>query len=69
MAVLDKNKIDKKLVAFTNVQLKEHAISAEYEKDIVVEWSDGVSPYDRGSYDYLLKIVVKDMKEVSGFSG
>ncbi len=69
VAVLDKNKIDKKLVAFTNVQLKEHAhaMLKAFEKDIVKLNEVMECHHMTGSYDYLLKIVVKDMKEYQDF--
>jgi DNA-binding Lrp family transcriptional regulator len=69
VAVLDKNKIDKNLVAFTNVQLKEHShpMLKEFEKDIV-RFPEVMECYHMtGLYDYLLKIVVKDMSEYQGF--
>lgn len=69
VAVLDKNKIDKNLVAFTNVQLKEHshAMLKVFEKDIV-KFEEVMECYHMtGLYDYLLKIVVKDMNEYQGF--
>ena len=64
VAVLDRNKMDKKLVAFTNVQLKEHAhvMLKAFEKDIVKLNEVMECHHMTGSYDYLLKIVVKDMK-------
>ncbi len=69
VAVLDKNKIDKSLVAFTNVQLKEHShpMLKAFEKDIV-KFDEVMECYHMtGLYDYLLKIVVKDMNEYQGF--
>ncbi len=69
VAVLDRNKIDKSLVAFTNVQLKEHAhlMLKAFEKDIV-KFDEVMECYHMtGLYDYLLKIVVKDMNEYQGF--
>jgi DNA-binding Lrp family transcriptional regulator len=69
VAVLNKNKIDKNLVAFTNVQLKEHshAMLKAFEKDIV-KFEEVMECYHMtGLYDYLLKIAVKDMNEYQGF--
>jgi DNA-binding Lrp family transcriptional regulator len=69
VAVLDKNKIDKNLVAFTNVQLKEHShpMLKSFEKDIV-KFDEVMECYHMtGLYDYLLKIAVKDMNEYQGF--
>lgn len=69
VAVLDKNKIDKNLVAFTNVQLKEHShpMLKAFEKDIVKLPEVMECHHMTGIYDYLLKIVVKDMNEYQDF--
>lgn len=69
VAVLDKHKIDKPLVAFTNVQLKEHAhdMLKDFEKTIVA-FDEVMECYHMtGMYDYMLKIVVKDMHEYQDF--
>ncbi|HET9057397.1 MAG TPA: Lrp/AsnC family transcriptional regulator [Chitinophagaceae bacterium] len=69
VAVLDKNKIDKNLVAFTNVQLKEHShiMLKVFEKDIV-KFEEVMEYYHMtGLFDYLLKIAVKDMNEYQDF--
>lgn len=69
VAVLDKNKIDKNLVAFTNVQLKEHShpMLKAFEKDII-KFDEVMECYHMtGLYDYLLKIALKDMNEYQGF--
>jgi Lrp/AsnC family leucine-responsive transcriptional regulator len=69
VAVLDRNKIDKGLVAFTNVQLKEHShpMLKAFEKDIV-KFGEVMECYHMtGVYDYLLKIVVKDINEYQDF--
>ena len=69
VAVLDKNKIGKQLIAFTNVQLKEHSHSMlkSFEKDIV-NFGEVMECYHMtGLYDYLLKIAVKDMNEYQEF--
>ncbi|MCC7400594.1 MAG: Lrp/AsnC family transcriptional regulator [Chitinophagaceae bacterium] len=69
VAVLDRNKIDKGLVAFTNVQLKEHShpMLKAFEKDIV-KFGEVMECYHMtGVYDYLLKIVVKDINEYQNF--
>ena len=69
VAVLDRNKIDKSLIAFTNVQLKEHAqaMLKSFEKEIV-KFTEVMECYHMtGIYDYLLKIAVKDMNEYQDF--
>lgn len=69
VAVLDKRKIDKNLSAFTNVQLKEHshAMLKAFERDIVKFTEVMECHHMTGMYDYLLKIVVKDMEEYQEF--
>ncbi|HEX4875163.1 MAG TPA: Lrp/AsnC family transcriptional regulator [Chitinophagaceae bacterium] len=69
VAVLDRNKIDKNLVAYTNVQLKEHShqMLKAFEKDIVKLPEVMECHHMTGIYDYLLKIVVKDMNEYQDF--
>ena len=68
-AIVDKNKIGKSLVAFTNVQLKQHAqtILLNFEKAIV-KFEEVMECYHMtGVYDYLLKIVVTDMAAYQDF--
>ena len=69
VAVLDKDKIGKGLIAYTNVQLKEHAhtMLMAFEKDII-QFSEVMECHHMtGIYDYLLKIAVKDMNEYQDF--
>lgn len=68
-AVLDRNKIGKHLVAFTNVQLKEHAhtMLKAFEKDIMKLEEVMECYHMTGLYDYLLKVAVKDMNEYQQF--
>jgi Lrp/AsnC family leucine-responsive transcriptional regulator len=68
-AIVDKNKIGRSLVAFTNVQLKQHAhtILKSFEKAIV-KFGEVMECYHMtGVYDYLLKIVVADMAAYQDF--
>lgn len=69
VAVLDTEKIDKNLAAFTNVQLKEHSheMLKDFEKDIVKLPEVMECHHMTGIYDYLLKIVVRDMNEYHDF--
>ncbi len=69
VAILDKTKIDKNLVAYTNVQLKEHShpMLKSFEKDIVQFAEVMECSHMTGLYDYLLKIVVRDMNEYQDF--
>jgi Lrp/AsnC family leucine-responsive transcriptional regulator len=69
VALLNREKIDKQLLAFTNVQLKEHAhlMLKDFEK-AVVKLTEVMECYHMtGSYDYLLKIVVHDMNAYHDF--
>ena len=68
-ALVDRNKIGKSLVAYTNVQLKQHAesILLNFEKTIV-KFEEVMECYHMtGVYDYLLKVVVADMAAYQHF--
>ena len=68
-AMVDKNKIGKGLVAFTNVQLKQHAqgFLLGFEKAIV-KFEEVMECYHMtGMYDYLLKVAVTDMAAYQDF--
>jgi DNA-binding Lrp family transcriptional regulator len=69
VALVDRNKIDKSLVAFTNVQLKEHAhdMLKAFEKTIVLFEEVMECHHMTGIYDYLLRVVVKDMAAYQDF--
>lgn len=69
VALLNREKIKKDITAFANVQLKEHAhqMLKEFEK-AVVKLNEVMECFHMtGSYDYLLKIVVDDMKAYHDF--
>jgi Lrp/AsnC family leucine-responsive transcriptional regulator len=69
VALLDKDKINKSLVAYCNVSLKEHAqfMIKKFEKE-VLKFKEVVECYNiAGQFDYLLKVMVKDMKEYQHF--
>lgn len=69
VAVLNKNKLGFNLVAFCNISLKEHSklIGEQVVKDLgtLIEVTEiyNIS----GQFDFLLKIVVKDMPEYQNF--
>lgn len=68
-AIVDKNKIGKSLVAFTNVQLRQHAqqILLNFEKTIV-KFEEVMECYHMtGVYDYMLKVAVTDMAAYQDF--
>jgi len=69
VAVLDAEKLNKGLMVFCNITLKEHTreIGNQFVEDIV-SLSEVVECYNiSGDYDFLLKILVKDMKEYQNF--
>lgn len=65
VALVDPEKIDKTLIAFTSISLKEHSTSylKKFEEDIQ-QVREVIECYHiAGQFDYLLKIVIRDMKE------
>jgi Lrp/AsnC family leucine-responsive transcriptional regulator len=69
IALTDRSKLGLQLVAFTNVQLKEHAqtLLHAFERD-VVKLPEVLECYHMtGVYDYLLKVVVADMNHYQDF--
>lgn len=69
MAILDRHKLNKSLMSYTNVQLKEHAESMLHSFQKAVVKFDEVLECNHmtGNYDYLLKIVVEDMNHYHQF--
>jgi len=69
VAILDREKIERNTVAYTNVQLKEHShpMLKSFEKSIVKFDEVMECHHMTGLYDYLLKIVVTDMKGYQQF--
>lgn len=69
VALLDRQKAGISLLAFTNVQLKEHSypMLKAFEKAIVKLAEVMECHHMTGSYDYLLKIGVRDMQEYQDF--
>ncbi|HEY8661448.1 MAG TPA: Lrp/AsnC family transcriptional regulator [Hanamia sp.] len=69
VAILDKEKLDKGLIVFCNVSLKQH--TNENGKKFVAEiqsLTEVVECYNiAGDYDFLLKILVKDMPAYQKF--
>ena len=64
VALLDHEQLNLSLVAFTNISLKEHSKEyiKKFEKDITKIDSVVECYHIAGQFDYLLKIVIKDMK-------
>lgn len=65
VALVNSSKLDKSLVAFTNITLKEHTKSylQKFESDIKTVPEVIECYHIAGIYDYLLKILVRDMNE------
>ncbi|MEK7257898.1 MAG: Lrp/AsnC family transcriptional regulator [Bacteroidota bacterium] len=69
VALLDRHKLGLQLIAFCNVQLKEHStvFLQKFEQD-VQSLAEVQEVYDiAGHYDYLLKVVVADMSNYQDF--
>ncbi len=69
VAILDAEKLNKSLMAFCSITLKEHTktIGHKFVKDITA-LSEVVACYNiSGDYDFLLQILVKDMKHYQDF--
>ncbi|WP_044209519.1 Lrp/AsnC family transcriptional regulator [Flammeovirga sp. OC4] len=69
VAVLDAEKLDRSLTVFCNVTLKEHSkvIGHQFVNDILA-LDEITECYNiSGDYDFLLKVMVKDMKAYQDF--
>lgn len=69
VALLDKNKMNRGMTVFCNVRLKEHAknVGSNFVKDIVA-LPEIIECYNiAGDYDFMLKILVKDMASYQDF--
>jgi Lrp/AsnC family leucine-responsive transcriptional regulator len=65
VALIDKQLIDKSLIAFTTIQLKEHSQSAliGFEKE-AVKFPEVMECYHlTGDFDFLLKVAIADINE------
>lgn len=69
VAILNKTKIDRSLIGFMQVQLKEHAREMLLAfKDQACRFREVMECYHMsGAADYLLKIALKDMNEYNAF--
>ncbi|GBF19096.1 leucine-responsive regulatory protein [Arenibacter sp. NBRC 103722] len=69
VAVLDAEKLDKGLTVFCNITLKQHTreIGNKFVKDIVAIKEVTECYNVSGDYDFLLKVMVKDMKHYQDF--
>ena len=69
VAILDAEKLEKSLTVFCNITLKEHTreIGNQFVKDILT-LDEVTECYNiSGDYDFLLKVLVKDMKHYQNF--
>jgi Lrp/AsnC family leucine-responsive transcriptional regulator len=69
VAILNKEKMGKPMLAYCNVQLKEHAkpFLQKFEKE-VIQFTEVVECYYiAGNFDYLLRVLVKDIAEYQNF--
>lgn len=69
VAIIDKEKLGKGLIVFCNVSLKQHTkdIGTQFIKDIMLVDEITECYNISGDYDFLLKILVKDMKHYQDF--
>ncbi len=70
VAILDREKIDKGLMVFCSIVLKDHSKEAFKKFEIEVEKLPEIVECFKiaGNTDYLLKIIVKNMKEYNEFT-
>lgn len=69
VAILDKDKIGKTLIAFTSIQLREHTQTSlrNFEKTSI-KFKEVMECYRlTGQFDFLLKVAIKDMQEYNAF--
>ena len=69
VALLDKKKMNRGMIVFCNVRLKEHAknVGSNFVKDIVA-LPEIIECYNiAGDYDFMLKIMVQDMASYQDF--
>jgi len=69
VAILDRDKIGKSLIAFTSIQLREHSqIALRTFEQKSVKFKEVMECYRlTGNFDFLLKIAIRDMKEYNDF--
>ncbi len=69
VALLNKEKLNRSMIVFCNVRLKEHAknVGANFVKDVVA-LPEIIECYNiAGDYDFMLKILVADMASYQDF--
>ncbi len=69
VAVIDREKIGKDLMVFCNIRLKEHAQEAGKKfVEEIVKLNEVIECHNiSGEYDFMIKVVVDDMREYQSF--
>ncbi len=69
VAVLDNKKINRALLVFCNVQLKEHSkkMLSDFERNVSKLPEVMECHHTAGVFDYLIKVAVKDMSDYQDF--
>ena len=69
VAILDAEKLDKNLIVFCSIKLKQHTkeIGERLVKDITLMQEVSECYNISGDYDFLIKVYVKDMKHYQDF--
>jgi DNA-binding Lrp family transcriptional regulator len=69
VALLNKEKLEKPLLAYCSVQLREHTkpFLQEFEREVVKFKEVVECYYIAGNFDYLLRVIVKDMNAYQNF--
>jgi DNA-binding Lrp family transcriptional regulator len=69
VAILNQEKLGKKLLAYCSVQLKEHAkpFLKQFEAEVVKFPEVVECYYIAGNFDYLLRVLVRDISEYQNF--
>jgi len=69
VAVLDHEKVDRGLIAFTHVQLRDHSEeSLVHFEDEICKFDDVLECYHMsGNYDFILKVAVSNLKAYHDF--
>jgi DNA-binding Lrp family transcriptional regulator len=69
VALLNKEKVGKPMLAYCSVQLKEHAkpFLEQFEREVVTFSEVVECYYIAGNFDYLLRVLVKDIAQYQNF--
>jgi Lrp/AsnC family leucine-responsive transcriptional regulator/Lrp/AsnC family transcriptional regulator len=70
VAVIDREKVGKDLMVFCNIRLKEHAQEAGKKFVLeIVKLNEVIECHNiSGEYDFMIKVVVEDMRSVDGLA-